>query len=65
VQLQVEASQEAKIVKWCVTTALRRDTKSGNAVNGKNKRVRKTRKLRSKIVIVTMMLAALLLQLMR
>ena len=40
-QLKVEASQEEKIVNWCVSTAMRRDTKSGNAVNGKKEKGKK------------------------
>jgi hypothetical protein len=39
VQLKVEASQEEE--NWYVTTAMRRDTKSGNAANGKKEKGKK------------------------
>ena len=52
-------------MKWCVTTAMRRDIRSGNAANGKKEKGKKRTKLRNKVVIVIEMLATLLLQLMR
>jgi hypothetical protein len=62
VQLKEEASREEETPKLCVFTAMIRDTESVNAANGKKRRVRKRRKLISKIVIVTVMLAVLLQQ---
>ena len=52
------------MLKLSVTTAIIRDTRSGNAASGKRKRVkRSSNKNRNKTIIVTVMLAVLLQQL--
>jgi hypothetical protein len=51
------------MLKLSATTAIIRDTRSGNAANGKRTRVKRSSNHRNKTVIVTVMLTVLVQQL--
>ena len=64
VELKVEANQEEEMPRLNTDTAMIRDTRSGNVVSGKRKRVkRRSSKNINKTMIVTVILVVLLQQL--